>query len=69
VSEPVRASDAQREQTVGRLRLQDTTDEGRLTLDEFSQRGEKAYAVKTHDAPESLTADLPTSIARGDLET
>lgn len=62
MSEPaVRASDAEREQTVARLR--DATAEGRLTLDEFSQRVEEAYAAKTHDALESLTTDLPTPVA------
>jgi hypothetical protein len=66
VSKPaVRASDAEREQTVAQL--QDATAEGRLTLDEFSQRVEEAYASKTHDALESLTADLPTSIAAAPL--
>lgn len=61
MSEPaVRASDAEREQTVARLR--DATAEGRLTLDEFSQRVEEAYAAKTHDTLDSLTADLPSSI-------
>jgi DUF1707 SHOCT-like domain/Cell wall-active antibiotics response LiaF, C-terminal len=61
VSEPaVRASDAEREQTVALLR--DATAEGRLTLDEFSQRVEEAYAAKTHNALESLTVDLPTPV-------
>jgi hypothetical protein len=62
MNEPaVRASDAEREQTVAQLR--DAPAEGRLTLDEFSQRVETAYAAKTHDALESLTADLPAPTA------
>jgi len=55
----VRASDAERDQAVARLR--DATAEGRLTLDEFSQRMELAYAAKTHDDLERLTKDLPTA--------
>lgn len=62
MNEPaVRASDAEREQTVAQLR--DAAAEGRLTLDEFSQRVETAYEAKTHDALESLTADLPAPTA------
>jgi uncharacterized protein DUF1707/cell wall-active antibiotic response 4TMS protein YvqF len=64
MNEPdVRASDAEREQAVAQLR--DAAAEGRLTLDEFSQRVEAAYEAKTHDALESLTADLPTPTAAG----
>jgi hypothetical protein len=55
----VRASDAERERTVSVLR--DATAEGRLTLEEFSQRVEKAYAAKTHDELEPLTHDLPAT--------
>jgi hypothetical protein len=62
VDEPaVRASDAEREQTV--VQLRDATAEGRLTLDEFSQRVEAAYAAKTQHALESLTGDLPATAA------
>src|SRR5690349_20878213 len=62
MNEPaVRASDAEREATVAQLR--DAAAEGRLTLDEFSQRVETAYAARTHDALEPLTADLPTPAA------
>jgi hypothetical protein len=57
----VRASDAEREQTVALLR--DATAEGRLTLDEFSQRIEAAYAAKTRDELETLTTDLPATVA------
>jgi hypothetical protein len=55
----VRASDAEREQTVAQLR--DATAEGRLTLEEFSQRVDDAYAATTKDALESLTRDLPAT--------
>ncbi len=57
----VRASDAERERTVAKLR--EAAAEGRLTLDEFSQRVEDAYAAKTQDALESLTGDLPATAA------
>jgi hypothetical protein len=61
VNEPaVRASDAEREQVV--VQLREAAAEGRLTLDEFSQRVEAAYAAKTHDALEPLTADLPAVV-------
>ena len=57
----VRASDAEREQAVARLR--DATAEGRLTLDEFSQRMESAYAAKTQDDLQRVTSDLPVPAA------
>jgi hypothetical protein len=53
----IRASDAEREQAVARLR--DATAQGRLTLEEFSQRVETAYAARTHENLEHLTEDLP----------
>lgn len=53
----IKASDAEREQAV--VRLREATVEGRLTLDEFSQRMEVAYAAKTHDELERVTSDLP----------
>jgi hypothetical protein len=53
----IRASDSEREQAVGRLR--EATAQGRLTLDEFSQRVEAVYGAKTHQELEPLTADLP----------
>jgi hypothetical protein len=43
------------------VRLRDATAEGRLSLDEFSQRIEAAYAAKARDELESLTGDLPTA--------
>jgi len=57
----VRASDAEREQAV--VRLREATVEGRLTLDEFSQRMELAYAARTHDDLERVISDLPSLAA------
>lgn len=53
----IRASDAEREQAVARLR--EASAQGRLTLEEFSQRVEGAYAAKTHEELERLTEDVP----------
>jgi hypothetical protein len=62
MSEPaVRASDADREQTIALLR--DATAEGRLTLEEFSQRVEAVYAAKLQGELEPLTGDLPKAPA------
>jgi DUF1707 SHOCT-like domain/Cell wall-active antibiotics response LiaF, C-terminal len=57
----VRASDAEREQAV--VRLRDATAEGRLTLEEFSERVESAYAAKTNDELQRLVDDLPAVAA------
>lgn len=53
----LRASDADREETVALLRLHHS--EGRLTIDEFTERMERAYAAKTYGDLAALTADLP----------
>jgi hypothetical protein len=53
----VRASDAEREATVGRLNV--AVGEGRLSLDEFSTRLDSAYAATTRGELEPLVADLP----------
>lgn len=55
----VRASDPEREQIVDRLR--EATAEGRLTLEEFAQRMDRAYAAKTTDDLSELTSDLPAT--------
>ena len=55
----VRASDAEREEVVGRLNV--AVGEGRLTLDEFSQRLGGAYGAKTRADLVPLVADLPMS--------
>lgn len=54
----LRASDAEREQVVELLNRH--AGEGRLTLEELSQRIEQAYNAKTRAELEPLTADLPT---------
>jgi hypothetical protein len=53
----VRASDAEREQTVELLRLHMVN--GRLTLEEFAQRVETVYAARTRGELETQTRDLP----------
>jgi hypothetical protein len=52
-----RASDAEREAVVARLR--DAAGEGRLTVEELAERIDAAYAAKTHADLDTLTADLP----------
>ncbi|HZC13512.1 MAG TPA: DUF1707 domain-containing protein [Thermoleophilaceae bacterium] len=55
----LRASDADREATAGRLRA--AAVEGRLTSDELEQRLEAALAAGTYGELEALVADLPAS--------
>jgi len=59
VSEPpvLRASDADREGTVERLR--NASAEGRLTLEEFVERMTAAYDARSGDELEKLVRDLP----------
>jgi hypothetical protein len=52
-----RAGDADRERAVAVLR--DATIQGRLTLEEFSERVERALQARTHDELQALSADLP----------
>ncbi len=52
----LRASDADRERTVALLR--DHAVEGRLTLEEFTERMSSAYAARTSDKLEGLIRDL-----------
>jgi hypothetical protein len=54
-----RASDAEREAVVARLRH--AAGEGRLTVEELDERIDAAYAAKTRADLEPLTADLPDS--------
>jgi len=54
---PILASDAERERTSDVLRQ--ASIEGRLTLDEFSQRVEQALAARTRDELQTVTRDLP----------
>ncbi|GIH26839.1 hypothetical protein Aph01nite_51490 [Acrocarpospora phusangensis] len=53
----MRASDAEREAVVERLR--DASVEGRLTLAELTERTEAAYLAQTHAELAQITADLP----------
>lgn len=53
----LRASDADRERVVDRLR--DAVAEGRLDMDEFEERLEAAYKSRTYTELEPLTQDLP----------
>src|ERR1700760_2455478 len=53
----MRASDADREQVVDRLRT--ALQEGRLDLQEFDERMQQAYAAKTYGDLDGLLTDLP----------
>ena len=53
----LRASDADRQAVVERLRL--AHDEGRLDLGEFDERTRSAYAARTYAELATLTSDLP----------
>lgn len=55
----LRASDADRERVVSVLRTQ--AGEGRLTLEELSERSAAAYAARTVGELDALTSDLPVS--------
>jgi Domain of unknown function (DUF1707)/Cell wall-active antibiotics response 4TMS YvqF len=57
-----RASDAEREAVVARLR--DAAGEGRLTVEELAERIDAAYAATTRAELEPLTADLPAPADR-----
>jgi Domain of unknown function (DUF1707)/Cell wall-active antibiotics response 4TMS YvqF len=57
----IRASDAERDATVERLSR--AAGDGRLTLEEFSQRMEQATSAKTRAELDRLTADLPAEPA------
>jgi hypothetical protein len=57
----LRASDADRERTVAALR--DHAAEGRLTLEEFTDRMSRAYLARTNDELEQLVRDLPATPA------
>ena len=57
----VRASDADRERSV--VRLREAAADGRLTLDEFTERMHAVYAARTHDELDTLLHDLPERAA------
>jgi uncharacterized protein DUF1707/cell wall-active antibiotic response 4TMS protein YvqF len=53
----IRASDAEREHTVELLRRHSV--DGRLTLEEFASRMERAYEARTREELDELARDLP----------
>jgi hypothetical protein len=57
----IRASDAERDATI--IRLRDAMAEGRLTLDDFSERTDTALTALTRDQLAAVVADLPTAPA------
>jgi hypothetical protein len=57
----IRASDAERDAIVERLSV--ATGDGRLTLEEFSQRMERATSARTRAELTRLVADLPEDAA------
>jgi hypothetical protein len=61
VSSPeLRASDADRDRTIAELREHAAV--GRLTLEEFSERADRAVAAKTVSELEEIRRDLPTTL-------
>jgi hypothetical protein len=56
---PIRASDADRDRTIALLR--EHAVEGRLTLEEFTDRMSAATLARTNDALEELARDLPSA--------
>lgn len=62
-SERMRASDADREQVVERLRI--ALNEGRLNLAEFDERTAAAYAAQTYADLKPLLTDLPPPAPAG----
>ena len=65
----IRASDAEREYVVDVLRAH--CSEGRIDLDEFSERINRVYAARTIGELTDITGDLPlpATITHGDVET
>ncbi|WP_406688425.1 DUF1707 domain-containing protein [Saccharopolyspora sp. ID03-671] len=61
----MRASDADREQVAQRLRV--ALDEGRLTVAEYDERLQQAFAATTFGELEPLTRDLPESKPSAEL--
>ena len=59
----IRASDAERDATV--IRLREAMAEGRLTLDDFSKRTDSALTALTRDQLAEVVADLPAHQATG----
>jgi hypothetical protein len=61
-----RASDAEREETVTRLR--EAAADGRLSVEELAERIDAAYAATTLAELEPLTGDLPATTRSMDVE-
>jgi Domain of unknown function (DUF1707) len=61
MTDEIRASDAEREAVVERLRV--AAAEGRLTLGELTERTEAAYTATTRSELVPITADLPAEPA------
>jgi hypothetical protein len=61
---PILASDAERERSI--VLLRDAVGEGRITLEEFSDRAGLAYAARTDQDLARLARDLPREVARFD---
>jgi hypothetical protein len=59
----LRASDSERESVV--LALREAVVEGRLSLEEFTDRVGDAQTARTHGELAALTSDLPADAARG----
>ncbi|GAB2547535.1 DUF1707 domain-containing protein [Nocardia heshunensis] len=59
----MRASDADREQIVNKLRL--AMDEGRLTLHEFDSRLQQVYSARTYGELAPVLSDLPAQRGTG----
>jgi Domain of unknown function (DUF1707)/Cell wall-active antibiotics response 4TMS YvqF len=57
---PMLASDAERDDVV--LHLREAVGEGRLTLEEFSDRVDLVHASRTHGELEVITRDLPALV-------
>src|SRR5436189_4451817 len=62
VDHDLRASDEDRERAAQLLR--DSAGDGRLDVDELSERLDHVYAAKTHGELSSVTSDLPAPARR-----
>ena len=63
MADRMRASDAEREETM-RRRSAPPCGEGRLDMDEFTDRTTRAYLAKTRGELLELIGDIPTRTAR-----
>lgn len=63
----IRVTDEERARTT--RRLTEAVGEGRLTLDEFSERSRRAYECAGRDELEALTGDLPSPPNESEVDT